>query len=701
MLGVSGEGTTFIGPRNYTRVISALIYTIRLLTLEWTLPQYPHTLPEWPQRPDHDQVARLNIFRKLTLCYGVDAPFDELSSLRAWGHSLQKSDGGAYKFFWSDDGNQVSWNDRQSTLHQFSQLQHTTLATAQELSVRLMYGLQAKPHLMDLIDRWSNKSPGYSFVTEPKNRLSYAYLSLSERACSAALDGLMTSRGWDLDAVSRYLALEQQLLGELLLLVQFDGGQPARGPDLLAVQTVNSATTRRGIFVHHGRIVFVYHSSKRRAATHRDFHVARYLTEHASTMWYHYLVYIRPFCETLRRKCLGIKEAGIHTFSDRHNGSSVWSSQYFSQLISNKSLPIYGFSLGLATYRQLSAAMTERHVKQDEVAGTSLDDRSLLADVNVSFAWQSGHRNQERMSTYGLDGAFPDSLQPSLLRVYRWASVQWHEFLKRASRPPVPVVVIPPPSTSVAMNMWLDSSATVLGSLQPSVPVSLSPTRSSPEVEAHEPQRPLCVTCGQDMPKNGRKRAAPSSSLPHQASASKRRATTFRHVYEQAQGEKGSTDMPPHPNVCPLSRAQFIRVLPSQRVLLCTEHGSCYTHKTVMTHFKQRHDALHEQFSAFQDWCASLNLAEALPFPADHSPPIDGIQVYDGITCNTAGCMFRSRSTDRISRHIAREHQVAGERVQRQKNMFSHIRMQTLISMPPRWFIVNEVRTGERREQLS
>jgi hypothetical protein len=30
---------------------------------------------------------------------------------------------------------------------------------------------------------------------------------------------------------------------------------------------------------------------------------------------------------------------------------------------------------------------------------------------------------------YGIDGAFSDSLQPALLRVYRWTSDQWHRFI--------------------------------------------------------------------------------------------------------------------------------------------------------------------------------------------------------------------------------------------------------------------------------
>jgi hypothetical protein len=54
--------------------------------------------------------------------------------------------------------------------------------------------------------------------------------------------------------------------------------------------------------------------------------------------------------------------------------------------------------------------------------------------VNVAYAWQSGHRPLQRANTYGLDGAFPTHLQPSLLRVYEWVSTRWHEFLIQPSK---------------------------------------------------------------------------------------------------------------------------------------------------------------------------------------------------------------------------------------------------------------------------
>ena len=57
------------------------------------------------------------------------------------------------------------------------------------------------------------------------------------------------------------------------------------------------------------------------------------------------------------------------------------------------------------------------------------DDKSADADIEVAFAWQSGHRPNQRGTNYGIDAAYPDSLQPALLRVYQWASREWHCFL--------------------------------------------------------------------------------------------------------------------------------------------------------------------------------------------------------------------------------------------------------------------------------
>jgi hypothetical protein len=72
---------------------------------------------------------------------------------------------------------------------------------------RLMYDWQPPCEMTKLQDRLLNVANGYSFVSDPENGLSNAYMELSRLACLAASDGLMTDDDWNMDAVRRYLKL--------------------------------------------------------------------------------------------------------------------------------------------------------------------------------------------------------------------------------------------------------------------------------------------------------------------------------------------------------------------------------------------------------------------------------------------------------------------------------------------------------------
>lgn len=70
----------------------------------------------------------------------------------------------------------------------------------------------------------------------------------------------------------------------------------------------------------------------------------------------------------------------------------------------------------------------------------------MAADIYVVFASQSGHRPMQRGFSYGIDAAYPDSLQPALLRVYQWVSRRWHEFLETHEGPSRNVILNTPAS---------------------------------------------------------------------------------------------------------------------------------------------------------------------------------------------------------------------------------------------------------------
>ena len=57
----------------------------------------------------------------------------------------------------------------------------------------------------------------------------------------------------------------------------------------------------------------------------------------------------------------------------------------------------------IQVYRQLSISITEKHIKQISQPFNCYDDKSVKADVEVAFAWQSGHRPLQRGTAYGID----------------------------------------------------------------------------------------------------------------------------------------------------------------------------------------------------------------------------------------------------------------------------------------------------------
>jgi hypothetical protein len=92
---------------------------------------------------------------------------------------------------------------------------------------------------------------------------------------------------------------------------------------------------------------------------------------------------------------------------------------------------VAGLDIGVRTYRQLSIAVTEKHLAHLSSPFNRYDDKTENSSLDIAFAWQSGHRPLQRGTSYGIDAAFPDFLQPALLRVYKWASNEWHRFLDK------------------------------------------------------------------------------------------------------------------------------------------------------------------------------------------------------------------------------------------------------------------------------
>lgn len=130
-------------------------------------------------------------------------------------------------------------------------------------------------------------------------------------------------------------------------------------------------------------------------------------------------MYILHFTNMLYRVCLLERFQSRFLFRTPIRSEKPWSSIVLTKALQKYTRGIYGRGFGFQTYRQLAIAVTERHMKQNIMAFDCFNDRLYHANVDVASACQSGHRQFERLRTYGLDGAFPASLQPAPLRAYR------------------------------------------------------------------------------------------------------------------------------------------------------------------------------------------------------------------------------------------------------------------------------------------
>ncbi|KAG4271473.1 hypothetical protein FPRO04_10913 [Fusarium proliferatum] len=231
ILGFTTDSTGFLPARSYTSNLAALIYTQRLLFLEYALPARAYLSLGITQRPRTGQVARLQDVRQKYTVLGSQSPFEELFSLLAYGKAIASSETPPFLLRWSDDGQSVSHGDLLTiSMGSFRQLPQALLGEASRLCAELMYDWQPPLDLTSIKDDLTNTTHGFSFVTHPRNGLVDAYLKLSLKACTSLSNPLSRKGSWDRKAVFAYWKKEEALREALAGLLMMTGGGQPRGP---------------------------------------------------------------------------------------------------------------------------------------------------------------------------------------------------------------------------------------------------------------------------------------------------------------------------------------------------------------------------------------------------------------------------------------------------------------------------------------
>ncbi|KAF4981747.1 hypothetical protein FDECE_17640 [Fusarium decemcellulare] len=433
------NGDEYLMPHRFTPILSRFIYCSRLIFLEAVLPRFSHGYIGIPRRPRYGQLTRLLAARRRYMCDGTLSVMGEFLSLLSYGSALRRSQGAVFYFHWSEDGEVLSWDGNEHlSMENFRSMARGVLQSATALSARLMYDWEPPDiNMASIRDSMATTTSGYSFVSDPTNQLTDAYLEVLLRACISPVNGLVrtqarTQGAWDAKAAQAYLEAHDDFLKTLMVLCNLDGGQCARISELLTVEYSNTSSRSRGVYIWGGRICSVTRHHKARLATNQEFCVARFFSQPVSRLLLHYLVYIRPLALAILRKCFHSERNNtVLLFAPLSKIGTAWDSSTFTKELRRycDATPGVPDGIGVQLYRQISIAITERHVRAAAERFNRYDDVTGAARHDPVFAWQSGHRPMQRHMTYGLDGAYPDSLQPALLRNYARVSASWHAFL--------------------------------------------------------------------------------------------------------------------------------------------------------------------------------------------------------------------------------------------------------------------------------
>ncbi|KAL6405826.1 hypothetical protein AUP68_10965 [Ilyonectria robusta] len=469
ILGFSADCRQFRLARQYCPHLSGLIYVQRLIFLESALPLSSYVTIGIEQRPRIQQLERLNKVRERYMVAGSPTPLAELHSLRNFGHRVARTEPPTFFLHWSDDGDRVSWGDDSSlSMQDFRGLADYFITRAEELCDELMYGFEPHFDLSKIKDDMTNTQPGYSFVMHPDNGFENIYKDLLVRACTSRTGKLAIQGQWNFKAITSYLRLmtrlEEMLGGGYLTAC----GQVPRLLELLSLAVENSPCATRGMFIWNGSVAYALQHHKAKRSTNQEFYVVRFLPIRLATVTLKYLTCIRRVGALLRREQFGQSSLGrssLRGFLFFQSNGKAWTSTRLTALLKAASKKVWDREVNSRVYRQLAIGITEKHVREVYSPFNRYDDRSTDADRNVVFAWQSGHRPMQRAVTYGLDGAYPHQLQPSLLRAYEWASTRWHEFLHQASKKGAHVDEDPPASIKRSMTAESYKAATFISQI--------------------------------------------------------------------------------------------------------------------------------------------------------------------------------------------------------------------------------------------
>ena len=222
----------------------------------------------------------------LWLIDGRPTPFNYLNNLLAYALGAGKDVGGKPRVQWSGDRQALIYQGQRLSLSHLRRFVDEICTAAEELLYcELMFlSSPAEAHSFDLralVDDMNEMAVGYSFVTDPRNRLGGGRERMLKRlTASPEAKSLLRVRNGQMEVQPeewrKYRLKLQRLLGLVFILAHTDD-VPGRGVETVPIRHVNVPQNPRNIFIHDGQVVIVTGYHKSQAITKHQKVIARFL----------------------------------------------------------------------------------------------------------------------------------------------------------------------------------------------------------------------------------------------------------------------------------------------------------------------------------------------------------------------------------------------------------------------------------------
>ena len=174
-------------------------------------------------------------------------------------------------------------------------------------------------------------------------------------------------------------------------------GQVTWVSELSSLEYENSSSIEYGFYIYNGFMILVTQHYKAKWSTNCKFNVVQFLYGWGGQVIFKYLIYIQQFLEMLRWEQfshLGLAKPmsqRCFLFQSEEAPNKPWDSSHYMSILKKAITEVWKVPANTQLYCQLTISITEKHVQEVHKPFNRFDDKTAKADINVVFAWQSGH----------------------------------------------------------------------------------------------------------------------------------------------------------------------------------------------------------------------------------------------------------------------------------------------------------------------